>query len=147
MIRTVAAQFHAKDRGSAWRRTVTLTMGAANLSSASAAPYLSCYPVADLATASDGIFIMSYVQHKPLASRFIGQQMTLRRLPFCSLQGMWHHHQICAGPNSPLAALNDSLQSFLNLGAPREKLIVSTPIISEFGCVPECVPCPAISEG
>ena len=71
MIRTVAAHFHAKRPHS----TVTLTMGAANLSSTTAEPYLSCYPIPDLATASDGIFIMSYVRYSRrtiLAPRFVG---------------------------------------------------------------------------
>ena len=81
MIRTVAAHFHAKRPHS----TVTLTMGAANLSSTTAEPYLSCYPIPDLATASDGIFIMSYVRYS-------------RRAAIC-----W------PGPCSPLAAGENSL--------------------------------------
>ena len=50
---------------------------------------------------------------------------------------MWHHHQVCAGPNSPLNqslgtdGLNQSLQSYLDLGAAPEKLIVGIPW---YGC-------------
>ena len=58
MIRTVAAHFHAKQPHS----TVTLTMGAHNLSGPSHPGYLDCYPIPGLAAASDGIFIMSYVR-------------------------------------------------------------------------------------
>jgi hypothetical protein len=40
---------------------------------------------------------------------------------------MWHHHQVCAGPNSALPAVNSSIQSYLALGAKPEKLILGLP--------------------
>ena len=40
---------------------------------------------------------------------------------------MWHHHQVCAGPNSPVPALKASLKSYIDKGAAPEKLILGLP--------------------
>ena len=58
MIKAVKAAFNAAP--SATGGSVTLTMGAANLTDEVAKPYLACYPIPGLAEASDGIFIMAY---------------------------------------------------------------------------------------
>lgn len=48
---------------------------------------------------------------------------------------MWHHHQVCAGPNSPLPDVNGSIQSYLALGAPSDKLILGIPFYGyEYRC-------------
>ena len=67
--------------------TVAITMGVANLTDpVEKAEIDKCYPIPELAEAADQIFIMSY--------------------------DMWHHHQVCAGPNSPLPALSAGIHSF-----------------------------------
>jgi spore germination protein YaaH len=81
--------------------TVALTMGAANLTDPLSRDVNKCYPVRELSLAADQIFIMSY--------------------------DMWHHHQVCAGPNSPLPALKASLTSFIDKGAASDKLIMGLP--------------------
>merc|ERR1711871_1208649 len=107
MIKAVKAAFNAAP--SAAGGSVTLTMGAANLADEVAKPYLACYPIPGLAEASDGIFIMAY--------------------------DMWHHHQVCAGPNSPLPDVNASIQSFLELGTAADKLILGIPFYGvEYRC-------------
>ena len=48
---------------------------------------------------------------------------------------MWHHHQVCAGPNSPLPDVNASIQSFLELGTAADKLILGIPFYGyEYRC-------------
>ncbi len=97
MIKTVTDVFHA----SLPHSTVTLTMGGSNISDAIHAPYLSVYPIPGLALVSDGIFIMGY--------------------------DMNHHHVLCADANSPLDVLRGNVQSYIDLGAPPEKLILGIP--------------------
>ena len=58
MIKAVKAAFIATQATSSG--TVTLTMGAANLTDNGAKSYLACYPIPGLADAADGIFIMAY---------------------------------------------------------------------------------------
>ena len=60
MIKAVKAAFDASSSSSSSSSSVMLTMGAANLTNEGAKSYLACYPIPELADASDGIFIMSY---------------------------------------------------------------------------------------
>ena len=97
MIRTVTAAFHSAMPHS----TVTLTMGGSNISDDVHKPYLAVYPIPGLALVSDGVFIMGY--------------------------DMNHHHTICADANAPLDVLHGNLLSYIQLGAPPEKLILGIP--------------------
>ena len=97
MIKTTADMFHAALPHS----TVSITMGAADLTAPSEAIILKAYPIPGLANVADQIFVMAY--------------------------DMWHGDEVCAGPNAPLPAVVASLKSFIKLGAPKEKLIMSIP--------------------
>ena len=110
---------------------------AANLTAPEAKPYLACYPIPALADASDGIFIMS-TTHKESAVEI---WVCFDRLPVFTGYDMWHQHQVCAGPNSPLSSVNASIQSYIDidmylaLGARPEKLIMGLPFYGyEYRC-------------
>lgn len=60
--------------------------------------YPKAYPAAALSQVADQIFIMAY--------------------------DMWHHHTVCAGPNSPLPDVMASVAAFIDLGAAAHKLIL-----------------------
>ena len=51
---------------------------------------------------------------------------------------MWHHHQVCAGPNSPVPALKASIKSYIQKGANPGKLILGVPWCAT--CLPACLP-------
>jgi hypothetical protein len=46
---------------------------------------------------------------------------------FVMLYDDWHHHEVCAGPNSPLPAVLGYLDSFISHGADRAKLVAGFP--------------------
>ena len=60
--------------------------------------YPQAYPAAALSQVADQIFVMSY--------------------------DMWHHHTVCAGPNSPLPEVMASIGAFVKMGAVPHKLIL-----------------------
>jgi hypothetical protein len=56
---------------------------------------------------------------------------------------MWHHHQVCAGPNSPVPALKASITSYIQKGANPGKLILGVPWCAVYlvhACLRACLP-------
>lgn len=60
--------------------------------------YPQAYPAAALSQVVDQIFVMAY--------------------------DMWHHHTVCAGPNSPLPGVIESIDAFVRSGVQSQKLIL-----------------------
>jgi hypothetical protein len=50
---------------------------------------------------------------------------------------MWHHHQVCAGPNSPVPAMKASIESYIEKGATPGKLILGVSWCAT--CLPSCI--------
>ena len=63
--------------------------------------YLQAYNPAKLNKVADQLFIMFY--------------------------DMWHHHTVCAGPNSPLPTVISTIKTIIKLGASAEKMILGLP--------------------